>query len=128
MKRLVVLISFVVLASFTFGEMKSSVSRHGLTWTFDKQYQCGQYVNGDWWVIGPVKVTTISPAPANGMHGSMVNPTQMTAVVAQRHLVATRKLPFIGTQSIHTIKAGGGPETIRIDSEMLEDFVPRHSS
>jgi len=82
MKRLVVLISFVVLTSFARGEMKSSISRHGLTWTFDKQYQCGQYVNGDWWVMGPVKVTAISPTPSGGMHGSMVNPTQMTAIQA----------------------------------------------
>jgi hypothetical protein len=47
----------------------TQVSKDGITWTFDKDYQVGQFVNGDYWVIGPVKINQIS---ATG--GSMVNP------------------------------------------------------
>jgi hypothetical protein len=59
----------------------TSVSQWGITWTFDKDYPTGQFVNGDWWVIGPVKVVSISTnlhaegfAPKPGEDGTMVNP------------------------------------------------------
>jgi len=52
----------------------SSISQYGITWTFDKEYTVGQFVTGDYWVVGPVRVVSISPAPADGRNGSMVNP------------------------------------------------------
>jgi hypothetical protein len=69
-----------VLVSFLFitpgqGESRSSISVYGITWTFDKQYECGQFVNGDWWVLAPAIIQSVSPAPSGGRHGSMVNPT-----------------------------------------------------
>ena len=39
----------------------SSVSQREFTWTFDKEYECGQFVNGDWWVVGPVTIISVSP-------------------------------------------------------------------
>lgn len=42
----------------------SSVTQYGITWTFDKAYPVGQFVTGDWWVIGPVTVVSVSPAPS----------------------------------------------------------------
>lgn len=56
------------------GSMRSSIEQYGITWTFDKAYPAGQFVNGDWWVVGPVKVTSISPEWDGTRHGSMVNP------------------------------------------------------
>ncbi len=57
------------------GSNRSSVSQFGITWTFDKQYETGNFANGDWWVVGPVKVTAITrPAARSGRDGSMVNP------------------------------------------------------
>ena len=44
-------------------EKRPSVSQYGITWTFDRPAECGQFVNGDWWVVGPVTVTQVSPAP-----------------------------------------------------------------
>jgi hypothetical protein len=41
----------------------SSVTQYGITWTFDKAYPVGQFVNGDWWVVGPVTVVGVTPAP-----------------------------------------------------------------
>ena len=56
-------------------------SQHGITWTFDKDYPVGQFVTGDWWVVGPVTVTGVTPAPVAGdakptdaRNGSMINP------------------------------------------------------
>lgn len=66
-------------------QLKSQVSQFAFTWTFDRNYGVGQYVNGDWWVIGPVVITNITPGsiqvfdPAmeqlRWVNGSMVNPT-----------------------------------------------------
>lgn len=60
------------------GELRS-VTRRRITWSFDREAEVGQYANGDWWVVGPVNVTAISPASVSvggrTLHGSMVNPT-----------------------------------------------------
>jgi hypothetical protein len=59
----------------------TSITQFGITWTFDRDYSTGQFANGDYWVIGPVKIVSITPSssPSFGpnpriMHGSMVNP------------------------------------------------------
>ena len=46
--------------------LKVSVSQYGITWTFDKPARVGQFVNGDFYVVGPVTVTEISPRPLYG--------------------------------------------------------------
>jgi hypothetical protein len=51
-----------------------SLNQFGITWTFDQEYPCGQFANGDWWVVGPVVVAEISPGFADGLNGSMANP------------------------------------------------------
>jgi len=56
------------------GTMKSSVSQYGITWTFDKPYPCGQFVTGDWWVVGPAVVASVQPAPTATRNGSMLDP------------------------------------------------------
>lgn len=57
----------------------TSVSQHGFTWTFSSDRPVGQYCNGDWWVVGPVTITGITPTSAtdgNGWtkNGTVVNP------------------------------------------------------
>jgi hypothetical protein len=44
----------------------SSVSQYGITWTFDQPVPVGQFVNGDFYVVGPVKVVGINPVPLAG--------------------------------------------------------------
>jgi hypothetical protein len=46
--------------------MKESVSQYGITWTFDKPARVGQFINGDWYVVGPVTVQAIDPKPLYG--------------------------------------------------------------
>lgn len=53
---------------------QSSVTRSGITWTFDGNYEVGQFVTGDWWVVGPVTITSVSPFPTGTRNGSTVNP------------------------------------------------------
>jgi len=48
----------------TGGEMRTWVTRNGITWTFSESHLCGQFVTGDWWVVGPVNITHINPMPS----------------------------------------------------------------
>ena len=56
-------------------QRRASLGQFGITWTFDKEYPCGHFANGDWWVVGPVVVTEIKPGLSDGRNGSMANPT-----------------------------------------------------
>jgi len=53
--------------------LQDSVSKDDITWTFSQPVRVGQFVNGDYYVVGPVTVNAIDPAPANGRHGSILN-------------------------------------------------------
>lgn len=63
--------TYIVLSSFIQSqfaqtvkiEHRRSISQYGITWTFDKPAKTGQFITGDWWVIGPVTITKITPAP-----------------------------------------------------------------
>jgi hypothetical protein len=50
-----------------------SLTKDGVTWTFSEPVRAGQFVTGDYYVVGPVTVTAISPAPTAGRNGSVVN-------------------------------------------------------
>ena len=42
------------------------VSQFGITWTFDKPARAGHFINGDWYVVGPVTIKAIDPRPLHG--------------------------------------------------------------
>jgi hypothetical protein len=54
----------------------NSLTKDGVTWTFSQLRTCGQYANGDWWVLGPVTITNITPTPITGRNGTVVNPAR----------------------------------------------------
>lgn len=78
-----------ISSSSASSQLAHSVSQYGITWTFDKEYPVGQFATGDWWVLGPVRVLSVDPAPStisqtdlNGansrnfqINGSMANPS-----------------------------------------------------
>ncbi|HMD09490.1 MAG TPA: Ig-like domain-containing protein [Candidatus Acidoferrum sp.] len=39
----------------------SSITKDGITWTFSQAVPVGQFVNGDYFVVGPVTITAINP-------------------------------------------------------------------
>jgi hypothetical protein len=39
------------------------MTQYGITWTFDGVYLYGQFVNGDYWVVGPAIIVGINPPP-----------------------------------------------------------------
>jgi hypothetical protein len=46
--------------------LKESVSQYGITWTFERPARVGQFINGDWYVVGPVTIQAITPRPLYG--------------------------------------------------------------
>lgn len=52
---------------------RTSIEQYGITWTFSEAVQCGQYITGDWWVIGPVTITSVSPGPRKALSTEYVD-------------------------------------------------------
>lgn len=52
--------------------LTTSVERHGITWTFAQPVAAGRFVNGDWWVVGPVDIVQIDP-PSTEVDGRVRN-------------------------------------------------------
>jgi hypothetical protein len=54
--------------------IRSELSQYGIAWRFAAPARVGQFVTGDWWVVGPVTITQITPTPAAARNGSVVDP------------------------------------------------------
>ena len=54
--------------------LQKSVSQYGITWTFAKPARVGQFVNGDWYVVGPVTIEAIAPRP---LYGAEIPPGEL---------------------------------------------------
>lgn len=46
--------------------LENRVEQYGIAWTFDRPARVGRFVNGDWYVVGPVTVRKIDPKPRYG--------------------------------------------------------------
>jgi len=64
----------LILPQTVQADTTNQISQFGITWTFDKEYEYGQFANGDYWVVGPVTITNVSPGWDGTRHGSMINP------------------------------------------------------
>ncbi len=58
-----------------------AVSQYGITWTFDKPARAGRFVNGDWYVVGPVTIEAIDPRP---LYGSQIPRYQLDHMDKER--------------------------------------------
>jgi hypothetical protein len=80
-KKLLTILLLIFTTNVFAQQLTSSISQYGITWTFDKNYTYGQFVNGDYWVVGPVTIIAITPASVvvnsqnnRVINGSMLNP------------------------------------------------------
>src|SRR4051812_3908127 len=60
------LFCFVISSSQTSAQKikvanRKEISQYGISWTFSKPAKTGQFITGDWWVIGPVAIIKITP-------------------------------------------------------------------
>jgi hypothetical protein len=62
------------MGTCTFNGTNTIISQHGVTWTISGQKTCGQFINGDWWVVGPFSFVSIAPSFDGKNHGWEVNP------------------------------------------------------
>ena len=73
------------LPALVLAEQAQEVSQYGITWKFDKPHTVGKFVTGDWWVVGPVTVVSVTPMPgpaADNEHGAELKKNRY-GVVAQ---------------------------------------------
>jgi hypothetical protein len=63
--------------------LKPSISQYGITWIFEKPARAGQFVNGDWYVVGPVTVSLIEPKP---LYGSEIPENELDHMDKERSL------------------------------------------
>ena len=63
------------LATPTVNELKKvdTVTHFGITWKFSEKVPVGNFVNGDYYVVGPVTIVEIIPAPTPERNGSVLN-------------------------------------------------------
>lgn len=59
--RLSLIVVMLVQVQLMVAEERDQISQYGVTWHFDKAYEVGQFITGDWWVLGPVTVTKVDP-------------------------------------------------------------------
>ncbi len=96
---------------------RREISQHGITWTFDREYPSGQFVTGDWWVVGPVKVLSVSPV------AGPVEASGQTAVKSIYGAVAMQDDSRMRNGSMIVLKPG---PTQGYDSR-LKNFDPKLS-
>ena len=60
---LLLLFAQITAATPVAPDLRKKISQYGITWEFDKPMQTGQFITGDWWVIGPVTIVNITPSP-----------------------------------------------------------------
>ena len=52
---------------------RDKLTQGHITWHFDEPVPVGQFVNGDYYVVGPVRIVQIGPAPVNPDTGEIEN-------------------------------------------------------
>ncbi len=55
-------------------EKTDTITQYGITWKLNAPAEVGQFVTGDYYVVGNCEVVAITPPPGNGRNGSELNP------------------------------------------------------
>ena len=92
--------------------LASSISRHGVTWQFSVPCSVGQFANGDWWVVGPVNIVSISPLSQDVggriINGSMLNPNQQQIENGEHGYDSTLFGPYAGSRYQQALNVAWG--------------------
>lgn len=113
--------AFVLSGQALAGSPAVSLSQHGITWTFDDVHQVGQFITGDYWVLGPVTITGIDP-PLSASGAGHRNGTMINAVSDRQGLDGYRH-PLYGAIQYDerlNIEAGDGlPVTVEAGNSVI---------
>jgi len=61
----------------------NSLTQYGITWTFDKPYTVGTFINGDFWIKGPVTIIDITPK-STMVNGRIINGSMLNASIGKQ--------------------------------------------
>jgi hypothetical protein len=130
--------------------LKESVTQYGITWTFDKPTRVGQFVNGDYYVVGDTTIKMIDPKPLWGdevkekinkdsikedqyagkqaRHGSSLNPPSKAKTAGfDSRIPSERYDPALFTPLPIKMKAGDSlVSTISRDNSQITKFGGQH--
>ena len=111
----------------------NSITSRLITWYFDKEYQCGQFTNGDYFVVSPtgIKIRQITPQSIQGagnnvINGSMVNPNPQ---VKQQGF--NQNIPDITYNSVLNVAYGvdsANPLNVTTDSSLISTISKNYST
>lgn len=122
--------------------MATSVSPAGtgVTYNFASSVQVGQYANGEWWAVGPVTITSITPAAAvvsgtfdtsggtaysnRNVNGTMVNPGNRSFVGGS----TAANYDGVLTQGFDSLGTPGSAPTLPYNSSLDKDPATLGSS
>ncbi len=115
----------------------SSVERHGITWRFDAPHTVGEFVNGDPWVKGPVRIVEILPkcveTDGRVLHGSMVDPDPSTMLQGydsgmfgdeKRERYRADKNVALGVSREHPLVLEAGQSLVSVESRPEAKAMP----
>ncbi|MGA2659873.1 MAG: hypothetical protein ABSH34_20410 [Verrucomicrobiota bacterium] len=94
--------------------LRDSVSQYGITWTFEMPARAGQFTNGDWYVVGPVNVVKMDPAPRYGKE------------VADDELDGREKVPVDRRCRNGSMLNAPARQEVAWDSGVLNYYHPEH--
>jgi PKD repeat protein len=95
-----------------------------ITWTFDTEYQVGQFANRDLWVVGPVKIVGIDPPSTSVsgriINGSMVNPP--TGYTAQGYDSAMPDNTYDAAMNVAYNRSASNPLVLAAHSSLISSI------
>jgi len=99
------------------------LQQFGITWRFDKDYTVGQFVNGDFWVVGPITIVEFSPASVQSgtriMNGSMVNPDPKVYAIGYDNAVCWNPIPYQASLNIAFNVSPSNPRVVAAHSSIV---------
>lgn len=126
------------------------IAQHGIIFNLAAPRPTGQYANGDWWVLGPASITSISPASTlhNGIdgngnaytnrvvHGTMLNPgnrmfasgdltSNNTGNTLQSFDTLANGVSNMVYNSAHNVDPGATGQPLTVASGSVVKFVSR---
>lgn len=115
------------------GNLQSSVTRNGITWTFDSSYKVGQYITGDWWVLAPsgMTVNSVSPTPTSTRNGSVKNPLTQTATGFDSRVSnndmgnIAESFPLAMAAGDSLVSTISSPETVDSEEDVIGKFTTK---
>ena len=71
---IVIAVFFCMFAQNARAEKTDTITQYGITWKLSEPAEVGQFVTGDYYVVGNCEVVSITPPPGNARNGSELNP------------------------------------------------------